>query len=56
LVCHDPADVVAVTSYGYEFASAAQRGNVCGVQFHPEKSLRHGMRLLARYAELPDGA
>jgi glutamine amidotransferase len=49
--CRREADVLATTEYGHPFVSAFQRGNVQGVQFHPEKSHRFGMRLLARFAE-----
>lgn len=48
-VCDDPADVVAVTNHGYDFACAVQRGNVMGVQFHPEKSHRFGIALMRRF-------
>lgn len=37
---------VAVTRHGSEFTSALQRGNVVGLQFHPEKSQVAGKRLL----------
>ncbi|MRD72304.1 imidazole glycerol phosphate synthase subunit HisH [Rhodocyclus tenuis] len=40
------------TVYGREFSSAIVKDNVFGVQFHPEKSHRHGMRLLKNFAEL----
>lgn len=50
-VCEDPADVLTVTPHGYEFASAFQHGNIIGVQFHPEKSHKFGMRLLRNFAE-----
>ena len=40
------------TSYGVEFDSGIQADNLFGVQFHPEKSHRFGMGLLARFAEL----
>lgn len=56
LVCADATDVAGTTKHGYDFASAVQRGRIFGVQFHPEKSLRHGMRLLRRFAELTPNA
>jgi imidazole glycerol-phosphate synthase subunit HisH len=40
----------AVTSYGAEFASAVRRANVCGVQFHPEKSGADGLAVLRAFA------
>jgi imidazole glycerol-phosphate synthase subunit HisH len=47
----DPADVCAWTDHGGPFAAAIARGNVAGVQFHPEKSQAHGARLLANFLE-----
>ena len=49
---HDPADVLATSDYGGEFCCAVRRGNVMGVQFHPEKSHQWGTRLLKNFAEL----
>jgi len=40
------------TEYGYLFDSAIQNENVFGVQFHPEKSHRFGMRILENFAKL----
>lgn len=51
-VCDDQADVLAQTTHGYSFASAVQRDNVYGTQFHPEKSHKHGMRVLDNFARL----
>ena len=51
VVCADPGDVLTATPYGYEFTSSFQHGNVIGVQFHPEKSHKFGMRLLKNFAE-----
>ncbi len=48
----DPADVVASAEYGERFATIVQRGIVFGVQFHPEKSSRDGLALLARFVEI----
>ena len=43
--------VVATTSYGEEFGSVVERGNVFGVQFHPEKSGEVGLRILRNFCE-----
>lgn len=50
--CADPQDVLAVTEYGQEFCSAFARGNIYGVQFHPEKSHAYGMAMFKRFLEL----
>lgn len=49
LVCDDERDVLFETSYAYTFASAVARGNVLGVQFHPEKSHGSGEQLLSGF-------
>ena len=46
------SDVLGVTDYGGNFASAARSGNVYGTQFHPEKSHQWGIALLKNFAEL----
>jgi imidazole glycerol-phosphate synthase subunit HisH len=54
-VCGNSADVLATAHYGDEFTAAFERGNIAGVQFHPEKSHRFGKQLLGnfvRYANL----
>ncbi|HXT16701.1 MAG TPA: imidazole glycerol phosphate synthase subunit HisH [Gemmatimonadaceae bacterium] len=50
LRCADDSAVIGTTEYGYEFPSVVGQGNVMGVQFHPEKSHRFGMRLLTSFA------
>jgi glutamine amidotransferase len=49
----DPTSVDAVvgeTDYGRTYASVVAEKNVCGVQFHPEKSQSVGLRMLANFA------
>ena len=46
------ADVVGTTEYGERFATIVERGNVYGTQFHPEKSSRDGLALLASFVRL----
>jgi imidazole glycerol-phosphate synthase subunit HisH len=43
-------DLLGTAEYGSRFACAAERENVYGVQFHPEKSSAAGLRLLANFA------
>ena len=43
------SDTVAVTTHGKPFASAVERGQVFGVQFHPEKSGEVGLRVLKNF-------
>ncbi|MBI5526065.1 MAG: imidazole glycerol phosphate synthase subunit HisH [Deltaproteobacteria bacterium] len=52
IVCRDQSDVLATTSYGIQFASAVSRGNICGTQFHPEKSHKFGMKVLENFARI----
>jgi glutamine amidotransferase len=47
--CRDAGDVLATSVHGFEFVSAFNRGNLYGVQFHPEKSHRFGMELFRRF-------
>lgn len=49
--CRDPQDIAACTDYGLTFPCAIQHENICGVQFHPEKSHHFGTQLLKNYSE-----
>jgi glutamine amidotransferase len=51
VVAKDMDAVLAETEYGVTIHSILGRGNIMGVQFHPEKSHRYGMRLLKNFAE-----
>ena len=52
VVCDREENVAGKTFYGYEFSSAIQNGNIMGVQFHPEKSHKYGLRLLKNFVEM----
>jgi glutamine amidotransferase len=53
--CDDAGDVRADTRYGYHFPSIIGRGNILGTQFHPEKSHRKGLELLAAFLNARGG-
>jgi glutamine amidotransferase len=46
----DGSIVIGETDYGMLYPSVVARENICGVQFHPEKSQAAGLRLLANFA------
>ena len=46
------SDVTATTDYGLQYACAVQHENIFGVQFHPEKSHKYGMKLLKNFSEI----
>jgi glutamine amidotransferase len=52
MVCDTEAHVSATIEYSAPLCCAVSRGNVFGVQFHPEKSHRFGMRLLSTFGQL----
>ena len=45
----DRGDILIAANYGYEFTAAIEKDNLVGVQFHPEKSHRFGLRLLNNF-------
>ena len=50
-VCNDENDILATTEYGYRFPSAYSRGNIFGVQFHPERSGNIGINILENFVK-----
>jgi glutamine amidotransferase len=47
-------DTVAATEHGEKFASVVQRGQIAGVQFHPEKSGDVGLQILRNFVRMVD--
>lgn len=52
LRCNDPSDILGKSVYEYPFVSAVQKGNIYGVQFHPEKSHDTGELLLKNFVSI----
>jgi glutamine amidotransferase len=54
-ICLPAEDVtIADTVYGMRFASAVRKGAILGVQFHPEKSGRPGLKLLSNFVRIAE--
>lgn len=49
VVCDHAENIAAVTHYGLDLCAAVCCDNICGVQFHPEKSHKFGMQLLTNF-------
>lgn len=47
--CVNEVDVLATTEYGHAFHSMIQRENLCGIQFHPEKSQGFGLAMIRNF-------
>lgn len=50
--CDNQDNIIAQTHYGLHFTCAAKLNNIYGVQFHPEKSLKNGEKLLYNFSQL----
>jgi imidazole glycerol-phosphate synthase subunit HisH len=46
------SDTIASCDYGGDFSAIVRRGDICGMQFHPERSAAMGARLLENFLEL----
>jgi glutamine amidotransferase len=53
-ICKDKEDISAVTPYCGSFTSSVCRKNIFGVQFHPEKSLYAGLKILSNFLSLAE--
>jgi glutamine amidotransferase len=51
MVLDEPENILTRSRYGYEFTSGFEKGNLMGVQYHPEKSHKFGMQMLKNYVE-----
>lgn len=47
--CNNSSDILTRTTYEIEFTSSVCRGNILGVQFHPEKSHRFGLEFFKAF-------
>lgn len=48
----NPEDELLSANYGYDFTAAVSRDNIFGVQFHPEKSHKYGMKIMENFCRL----
>ena len=51
VVCGEE-DILAKTYYGYDFASVVRKDNIFGIQFHPEKSHKYGVRIFDNFSKM----
>jgi glutamine amidotransferase len=49
IICNNKEDIIFSTDYEYKFTSAINKGNIWGVQFHPEKSHIAGEQMLNNF-------
>jgi glutamine amidotransferase len=47
---------LATSTYGGSFTAAIRKRNAYGLQFHPEKSSRAGLRMIANWVQLAEAA
>jgi glutamine amidotransferase len=52
VICNNPDNVICETNYGVTFHSGIQKDNIYGLQFHPEKSHKAGLRILQNFINL----
>ena len=52
VTCKDENDIIGETYYGYKFTSAVAHDNIMGIQPHPEKSHKNGLKILENFIGL----
>lgn len=52
VVCEEQTDVISRTHYDISFDSIIAKDNIYGCQFHPEKSHKHGMKILENFQNI----
>jgi glutamine amidotransferase len=45
-------EVLSTSDYNFNFPSTVGRDNIYGFQFHPEKSLKNGLKLLKNFLDI----
>lgn len=50
--CFNESDSLATSNFGTDFTCMINKENIYGAQFHPEKSLKFGMKLFENFAKL----
>lgn len=50
--CEDQSNELATCNFGGDFTCVVNKGNIYGTQFHPEKSLKFGMKILENFSKL----
>ncbi len=51
-ICEDENDTIGTTTYGYEFCSVVAHENILGIQPHPEKSHKNGLKIIENFIKL----
>jgi glutamine amidotransferase len=52
VTCKDENDIIGQTYYGYKFTSAVAHDNIMGIQPHPEKSHKNGLKILENFIKI----